>query len=119
MLLQTLELLTHSDNMALPRILYYNFKLNRNVNKERHTILKQREKSLRRLLKHAFHHSDFYGKFDFIHPIVIVEFYVRGLEKYQVIKKGNTSYRVEVVSDIPRDMKSGKYNLIREEFGSA
>ena len=73
MLLQTLELLTHSDNMALPRLLYDN----------------------------------------------IVEFYVRGLEKYQVIKKGNTSYRVEVVSDIPRDSNSGKYNLIREEFGSA
>ncbi len=51
MLLQTLESLTHSDYMALPRILYYN----------------------------------------------IVEFYVRGLEKYQVIKKGNTSFTFKAV----------------------
>lgn len=91
------------------------------------------------------------GDFDFIHPIVIVEFYVRGLEKYQIIRTGNTSfifkavisqqfrrdevikkidgrlreilkkkemlnldYRIEVVSDIANDPKTGKYNLIRE-----
>ena len=37
------------------------------------------------------------GDFDFIHPIVIVEFYVRGLEKYQVIKTGNTSFLFKAV----------------------
>ena len=37
------------------------------------------------------------GNFDFIHPIVIVEFYVNGLNKYQVIKTGNTSFTLKAV----------------------
>ncbi|MFW5944628.1 MAG: hypothetical protein ACOCTU_05155 [Bacteroidota bacterium] len=92
------------------------------------------------------------GEYDFIHPIVIVEFYVRGLEKYQVLKTGNTSftfktvisnqfneeqvirkideawreilkkkemlnldYRIEAISDIPIDPKSGKFKLIMKK----
>jgi len=87
MLLQTLELLTHSDNMALPRILYYNYKLNRNVHKERHTILKQREKRLRRLLKHAFHHSDFYGKYYADHGISSADLEHMDINHFPVIDK--------------------------------
>lgn len=55
--------------MALSRILYYNFKLNHNVRKDRGTILKQRENKFRRLLKYAFHHSDFYRKYYTDHGI--------------------------------------------------
>ncbi|MFP4621696.1 MAG: AMP-binding protein [Bacteroidales bacterium] len=55
--------------MALSRILYYHFKLNRNVHKDRHSVLRQREARLRRLLKYAFRHSDFYRKYYADHGI--------------------------------------------------
>lgn len=49
--------------MALSRILYYNFKLNRNIHKDRDYIEKLREKKFRKLLKYSFRHSEFYRKY--------------------------------------------------------
>ncbi|MFO8234607.1 MAG: hypothetical protein R6U04_04270 [Bacteroidales bacterium] len=55
--------------MALSRILYYNFKLNHNLHRDRHSILQLRETKLRKLLKYAVRHSDFYRKFYADHDI--------------------------------------------------
>ncbi len=49
--------------MALSRILYYNFKLNQNLRKDRHSILKQQKAKLRKLLKYAMKYSNFYRKY--------------------------------------------------------
>jgi len=37
------------------------------------------------------------GEFDFIHPIVIAEIYVRGVDKYQVVKTGRSSFIFKAV----------------------
>jgi len=57
--------------MALPRILYYHFKLNRNLRKDRGSILELQQKRFRRLLKHVCRHSDFYRKYYSDHGINI------------------------------------------------
>lgn len=60
--------------MALSRVLYYNFKLNRNVHKDRRSVSQQRETRFRRLLKYAFRHSDFYREYYADHGINVFLF---------------------------------------------
>lgn len=44
------------------------------------------------------------GKMDFIHPIVIVEFYVKGLEKFQIVVKDKKSFEfLAVITDIDKE----------------
>lgn len=55
--------------MSLSRILYYNVRLNRNLNKDRASILKQRDAAFRKILRYAFRHSDFYRTYYADHGI--------------------------------------------------
>lgn len=49
--------------MALPRILYYKFLLDRNLKKTRRQILKLRERKFRRLLPYVYNNSKFYREY--------------------------------------------------------
>jgi len=52
------------------------------------------------------------GKMDFIHPIVIVEFYVNGLEKFQIVVKDKKSFEfLAVITDADKEQV---VNKIRE-----
>lgn len=55
--------------MSIPRILYYKYKLDKNLNKSRSEILKLRENKFRKLLYYAYNNSPFYHDFYSAHGI--------------------------------------------------
>jgi len=55
-----------------------------------------------------------YGEMDFVHPLVIVEFYVKGLEKFQIVVKDKKSFDFLVV--IADTDKEQMVNKIREKL---
>ena len=55
-----------------------------------------------------------YGEMDFVHPIVIVEFYVKGLEKFQIVVKDKKSFDfLAVITDTDKEQM---VNKIREKL---
>ncbi|MFP4230541.1 MAG: phenylacetate--CoA ligase family protein [Spirochaetaceae bacterium] len=55
------------------------------------------------------------GNLDFIHPIAVVEFFVKGLEKYQVVKTGNASFTFRAVVS-PQFDRKGVQRRIEERW---
>ena len=58
--------------------------------------------------------ENYEGKMDFIHPLVIVEFYVKGLEKFQIVVKDKKSFDfLAVITDTDKEQV---VNKIREKL---
>ncbi len=58
--------------------------------------------------------ENYEGKMDFIHPLVIVEFYVKGLEKFQIVVKDKKSFDfLAVITDTDKEQM---VNKIREKL---
>ena len=54
------------------------------------------------------------GKYDFIHPIVFVEFHVKGLKKIQVIKKSSENIHIKAVKTGGTNSSQLKERIIRK-----
>ena len=55
------------------------------------------------------------GQREFLHPIVLAEFYVRGMKKFQIVKLDEKSFLMKVVIDNKYDINKVKNN-IREKM---